>query len=218
MSLQRTLSSLTADIVGSVRVTTSCAAAAYLLPELLVHLRGEAPQLQIELVASDELKNLLRREADIAVRMVRPTQAGLTSRRIGTAPLGAFAHTSYLERHGTPRVPTDLLGHALIGYDTDETMLRGFRRAGVQIEKDAFVLRSDDHIVQWQAIRAGLGIGFTACYIASSDPDVVQLVPELWLPPLPVWLICHREIRGNPKIRLVFDFLARAIAVRLSAA
>jgi len=213
-ALRRAISRISGELAGSVRVTTSRAAAAYLLPDLIARFRDANPEIQIELVASDEVKNLLRREADIAVRMTRPTQTGLIARRLGAAPLGAFAHRGYLKRAGTPRVPLDLLGHALVGYDTDDAMLRAFRSRGAAIGKDAFVLRSDDVVVQWQAIRAGLGIGFTTTYVAATDPEVVRVLPDLALPPLPIWLICHREIRNSPRIRRIFDFLAETIPQR----
>jgi DNA-binding transcriptional LysR family regulator len=105
-----------------------------------------------------------------------------------------------------------LIGHELIGSDTDTAILDGFKAMGFAASKDLFALRSDDLIVQWQAVRAGLGIGFVAGYLARTDPDVVQVLPNvLHIPPLPMWLAVHREIRTSQLIRSVYDFLAEAL-------
>jgi DNA-binding transcriptional LysR family regulator len=170
------------------------------------------PELQIEVVSSNQISNLLRREADIAVRMVRPEQGSLVARKIGNVALGAFAHRNYLARRGVPRQPTDLLRHDLIGSDADTAILQGFRSMGYPVERDSFVLRSDDFMVQWRAVQAGLGVGFCAEYMARNDPQVLRILAgQLPIPPLPMWLAVHREIRTSRRIRAVFDFLADAL-------
>jgi DNA-binding transcriptional LysR family regulator len=207
-ALQRSLSRQSQHLAGTVRLTASQTVAAYLLPPLIAKLRKASPEIQIELVASNEVKNLLRREADIALRMVRPVQESLVTRKIATLALGTYAHVHYLRRHGTPRTPQDLLQHQLVGYDQETTIIDGFRAFGVGVTREHFAFRSDDNIVQWQAIRAGLGIGFASDYLAKRDRSVMRILPELAVPTLPVWLTTHREIHGNPRIRRVFDFLA----------
>jgi DNA-binding transcriptional LysR family regulator len=197
---------------GTVRLTASQPVACYLLPPLLARLQAEEPAIAIEVVASNKLSNLLRREADIAVRMVRPTQTSLIARRIARVGLCAAAHRDYLKQHGTPKRAEDLLNHRLIGYDQDDVIVRAFASAGQDISRDHFMLRSDDLIVQWQALRAAMGIGFVAHHMAAQDPQVQCLLPELAILPLPVWLTVHREIRSSRHIRIVFDFLATHIA------
>jgi DNA-binding transcriptional LysR family regulator len=106
----------------------------------------------------------------------------------------------------------DLLQHDLIGSDTDSSILQGFAAMGYPVTRDVFALRSDDFMVQWQAVRNGLGIGFLADYLARTDADVVRvLAKQIKVAPLPMWLAVHREIRTNPRIRQVFDFLADAL-------
>ena len=202
---------------GTVRITASQPMACYLLPPLLAQLQAQEPGITIEIVASNKLSNLLRREADIAVRMVRPEQTSLIARHIAKVSVTAAAHRDYLQVHGMPRRPEDLLRHRLIGYDQDDIILRAFQSAGQTISRDHFIVRSDDLIVQWQALRAGLGIGFVADYMANADAGVRRVLPELSVPPLPVWLTVHREIRSSPRIRIVYDFLAMAIAGALHA-
>lgn len=167
--------------------------------------------LKKELVASNEVSNLLRREADIALRMVQPDQSSLVARRIGSVALGAYAHRDYLRRRGTPRQPTDLLAHELVGNDRNEDILRGFAALGHPVGREQFQLRTDDFIAYWQAVRAGLGIGFVAQYMARTDPEVLQVLPQLALPQIPIWLTVHREIRTSARIRAVYDFLAEAV-------
>jgi DNA-binding transcriptional LysR family regulator len=210
--LGRTLSGAQLQTSGTVRITASVPVAVELLPGVLAQLRLQMPELQIEVVSSNQISNLLRREADIAVRMVRPEQGSLVARKIGNVALGAFAHRNYLARRGIPRQPTDLLRHDLIGSDADTAILQGFRSMGYPVERDSFVLRSDDFMVQWRAVQAGLGVGFCAEYMARNDPQVLRILAgQLPIPPLPMWLAVHREIRTSRRIRAVFDFLADAL-------
>jgi DNA-binding transcriptional LysR family regulator len=201
---------------GSVRITTSQVAATWLLPPVLAALQQAEPGIQVELAASNQLSNLLRREADIAVRMVRPVQASLVARKLAELPIVAAAHTSYLERAGTPRRPDDLLRHRLIGYDRDDTITRGFARLGLALARDAFALRTDDQVAYGRLVASGAGIGFVARYNLAHWPGVVPLLPMLAIPPLPCWLAVHREIRGSRVVRRVFDFLADAIPRELA--
>jgi DNA-binding transcriptional LysR family regulator len=197
---------------GTVRITASQPVALYLMPTVLAALREAQPEVQVELVSSNLVSNLLRREADIAVRMVRPDQSSLVARKLGEVGVGAYAHRSYLARRGAPDTLADLLQHDLVGGDSDSTIEQGFAAMGFPVAREAFVLRSDDMAVQWQAVRAGLGVGFCADYAARTDPEVVRVLPQtLNIPPIPMWLAVHREIRTSPRIRAVFDFLAQTL-------
>ncbi len=209
--LARNVSGAETGVSGTVRITASQPVACILLPPVLAQMRLALPAIQVELVSSNELTNLLRREADIAVRMVQPHQASLVARRIGKVTLGAYADRDYLRRRGTPRQPQDLLAHDLVGYDRDDSILRGFASFGFPAGSDAFAFRTDDMIAYWQAVRAGMGIGFIADYVARSDARVQPVLPMLKIPALPVWLAVHREIRTSRRIRAVYDFLAEAV-------
>lgn len=211
--LARTLTGTQAQKTGTVRITASAPVAVHLLPPILWQMRQALPDIQVELVASNTVSNLLRREADIAVRMVRPEQGSLVAQKIGNVAMGAFAHRSYLAQHSPIVQPLDLLDHALIGGDTDPAIRDGFKAAGFEVEKEAFALRTDDQLVQWHAVRAGLGIGFVAHFTARLDADVLPVLPGvLPVPPLPMWLAVHREIRTGQRIRSVYDFLAEALS------
>ena len=209
--LQRSVSSADEAVRGTVRITASQPMACVLLPPLLARMRLTLPEIQIELVSSNQVSNLLRREADIAVRMVPPAQAELVAKRIGKVTLGVYAHRDYLKRAGTPREPTDLLAHALLGDDKNDDIARSFAAQGYPVSREQFCLRTDDLMAYWQAVRSGVGIGFVSDYVARTDPQVIALLPMLKIPALPVWLAVHREIRTSKRIRAVYDFLAQAV-------
>ncbi len=202
---------------GTVRITTSQVAASYLLPLVLARLQQAEPGIQVELAASNALANLLRREADIAVRMVRPAQASLVARKLGEIPIVACAHESSLRRHGLPRRPDDFAQHRLIGYDRDDTIRRRMAAMGLALPPETFVLRTDDQLAYGRLVAAGAGIGFVAAYNLRHWPGVVPVLPMLKIPPLPCWLAVHREIRGSRLVRRVYDFLAEAIPAELAA-
>jgi DNA-binding transcriptional LysR family regulator len=209
--LTRSVAGSDTDAAGTVRITASQPVACILLPPVLARMRRALPQVQVELVASNAVSNLLRREADIALRMVQPDQSTLVARRIGKVTLGAYAHRDYLRRRGTPRQLADLLAHDLVGADRDDLVLKGFARMGFPVTQEAFAFRTDDLIAYWEAVRAGLGVGFIADYLARTDSQVLPVLPALKIPPLPIWLTVHREIRTNRRIRQVYDFLAEAV-------
>ena len=196
---------------GTVRITASQPVSCYVLPPLLAQMRLSLPDVQVELAASNEVSNLLRREADIAVRMVQPQQASIIARRVGKVTLRACAHQDYLRRRGVPRQPNDLLAHDLIGGDRNDDTLKGFAAQGLVVGREQFAFRADDLIVVWQAVRAGLGVGFVSEHLIRSDPAVIPVLPKLKIEPLPVWLAVHKEIRTSKRIRAVYDFLADAL-------
>lgn len=210
-TLSRTLAGQRDQTTGVVRLTTSMVAAAYLLPPVIAALRREEPGIVIELVASNQLTNLLRREADIAVRMVRPVQSSLVARKIGSVGIGAYAHERYLQQAGTPQAPADLARHALLGYATDDVIERGFAAMGVALRRENFAIRTDDQVAYGMLIAQGAGIGFVAHYNAPHWPGVRRVLPQLPIPSLPCWLAVHREIRSSKVVRRVYDFLAQAL-------
>lgn len=201
--------------LGSVRISASQPVACFRLPSILARMREAFPHIQVDLVSSNAVSNLLRREADIAVRMMPPTQATLIARKLGDVALGAFASRAFVAKHGEPRTLADVARFPLVGEDQQTVIIRSFARLGVTLTRENFVLRSDDLVVQWQAVRAGIGIGFAARNLGADDPDLVHLMPKAKIPPLPMWLVVHREIRSSPHIRAVYDFLADALTETL---
>ncbi|MEM9332493.1 MAG: LysR family transcriptional regulator [Pseudomonadota bacterium] len=198
-------------ISGTVRITASRIVSTFILPDILTKLRTEEPGIQIELIASDETQNLLYRDADIAVRMFRPEQPDVITRKIADLELGAYATAGYFERKGIPQRLEDILDHDVIGYDRSSLIIDGFKRLGISVDRDFFVFRSDDQVVCWNMVVAGYGIGFNQIVIGTREPKVKRIDLAGKVAMMPVWLTAHSALKTNPRIRRVYDFLAEEI-------
>jgi len=199
------------SLEGSVRLTASMIMSVFHLPELIAEIRLAEPSINIELVASDASRNLLFREADIAIRMYRPTQRDLVARHLGNMEMAAYASKSYLSRHGMPRKIEDLLSHDLVGFDDNPAIIEGFATAGLKVDREMFKLRCDDQVAYWQLVRAGGGIGFMQRSIGRADPMVEEVELGLYIPPLPIWLTAHQAMRQTPRISRVWDLLSTGL-------
>lgn len=200
-----------ARLDGTVRITASVATSAMHLPPIIAKIRKLEPQIAIELVPSDDTSNLLFREADIAVRMYRPTQLDLVTQHIGDIELGVFASKSYLENNGAPISFENMMDHDFVGYDTLPHIIDGMAQVGLRADRDMFKVRCDDHIAYWELVRAGCGIGFAQANVGRPDPLVVELMKDIQIPPLPIWLTAHEAMRQTPRIRRVWDLLAEGL-------
>lgn len=194
-------------IEGTVRIAASEVVAACVLPDMLARLGMEEPGIEIEIVASNQVENLLRRDADIAIRMVEPAQRELVARKVADIALTLCAATVYLDTHGRPRQASELAGHRLIGFDRSDEIIRGFSASGLTLERSNFRVRADNQIVHWQAVRAGNGIGIAQRPLVMREAGVEQVLPDFPLPVLPVWLAMHRDVRTSLRLRRVADFL-----------
>lgn len=201
----------TEEVSGSVRVTASDVVGAEHLPPILASLRRACPALAIELVLSNAVSDLLQREADIAIRMIQPTQRALVARKVGAVTLGFHAHRDYLAARGVPRTIEDLLTHDLIGVDTETPAVRAVLSQIPGLTRDAFALRADSDLAQLAAIRAGYGIGVCQVEIARRDPALVRVAPELFSFALPLWVVMHEDLSGAPRCRAVFDALVEGL-------
>jgi len=210
-ALVRAASSADDEVAGTVRITAAEVFAVEHLPPLLADLRRDHPALSIELAPTDAVTDLLRREADIALRMTDPTQQALIARRLGKVTLGLFAHRDYLERRGTPTCVGDLARHDLIGTDTPSAtgqavlpMLPGLNHAD-------FAMRVDSTLAQLALLRAGFGIGICQTVIATRDADLVRILPDAFGLDLPLWIVMHEDLRTSRRCRVVFDALATGL-------
>ena len=205
-----------ASLKGTVRITSSVATSVYHLPQIIADIRLTEPEIEIELVPSDESRNLLFREADIAVRMYRPTQEDLIAQHIGDIQLGVFAAQSYLARKGGLTDPGQIQNHDIVGYDNDTAIIDGMRDAGIPVDRHFFKVRCDDNIAYWNLVRAGCGIGFAQTSLGHDDPEMVEIDLGFPLPTLPIWLTAHEAMRHTPRIRRVWDMLATGLAPLVS--
>lgn len=198
------------SLAGVVRITATQMVSQHLLLPALRALRAAHPEIQIELAPGDDVADLLAREADIALRMFRPTQKELIARRLADLPLGLYAHADYLAAHG-PVTPDNVLRHSWVGDDRSGLMVRGFERAGYCVARDFFAIRTDQSALAWQAVCEGLGVGVGLAQVGERTPGLVRVLDALPIAPMPCWLVVHRELRGTPRLRAVFDALAAAL-------
>lgn len=206
-----TVAGQSARLEGSVRITASVAMSIWHLPKLIAKIREEEPKISIDLVPSDKSSNLLYREADIAVRMYRPTQLDLITQHLGHMTIGAYAARRYLDRRGMPRSLDDLMQHDVVGFDEQGDIVSGFAQGGIAVTREWFKTRCDDTATYWALVRAGCGIGFVQHSIGQNDPMVEQVDLGFDLPRLPVWLTAHETMRQTPRIRRVWDILANGL-------
>jgi DNA-binding transcriptional LysR family regulator len=196
---------------GTVRITASAMISSYVLPAILLPIRRQFPRISIELVPSDSAENLLLREADIAIRMFRPTQLELVTRHLGDIPIVPAAHDIYLQNRPAPQTIEDLWSHDLLGFDRSDAILVHAQSLGVTLTRDNFVLRSDDQPALWEMMKAGLGIGFAQANLVNQTAGMRVLPIDLRIPDLPVWLTTHRELFTSYRIRAVYDALAAGL-------
>ena len=198
-------------VKGTVRVSASEIVGTEVLPPIFAELRERFPRLEIELVLSNTVDNLLRREADIAVRMVEPTHEALVIKRIGTITLGLHAHSRYLDRAGRPRTLEGLQKHSVIGFDRETPEIRSMRERIQGLGAVHFAFRTDSDIAQLMAIRAGFGIGICQVALARHDANLERVLPGAFQLKLGVWLAMHENLRSTPRCRAVFDGLAACL-------
>jgi len=196
---------------GTVRVTASEVVGVEVLPPIFAELSRKQPLIAIELAATNDSVDLLRRDADVAVRMTQPTQGALVAKRVGSVALGLFASASYLEARGTPRTVAALSHeHALVGRDRDDSFYAAMAAAGIRVKKRDFAFRTDSDVAQLNAVRAGLGIGIFQVALAARTKTLRRVLPKLRFD-LPMWVVTHEDLRGSRRVSVVFEHLVDAL-------
>ncbi|MEM8578510.1 MAG: LysR family transcriptional regulator [Pseudomonadota bacterium] len=199
------------ELRGTVRITASVVVSHFVLPRIMAELRRAAPQIEVELVPTDGTENLIYREADIAVRMYRPTQLDVVTRHVGDAPVALYAAPSLLERFGVPRDLEALARIPFVGFDRSDLILRHMRAMGMDVDRHFFGVRCDDQAAFWQLVCAGCGIGGMQVQVGEADARVVRVPVDLELPSLPVWLAAQGDVLRAPRVRAVWDALVAGL-------
>ncbi|WFU11058.1 LysR family transcriptional regulator [Rhizobium sp. CB3090] len=209
-ALLRVASETRDSVGGTVRISASEVIGVEVLPPILAGLQAAHPDLIIELSASDAVEDLLQREADIAVRMVAPTQDALLARRIGIIPLGLFAHRNYLKRCGEPKSIGELRHHKLIGFHRQTAYIRTMLKRYPLLDGISFAVKSDHSIALHNALCAGIGISFYQVPLAKKNENLVRLLPEIELS-LDTWVAMHENLKTSPRCRVTFDALVAGL-------
>ncbi len=192
---------------GDICISASEIVGIFMLPAAISAFRQLHPAVNIDIVISNRVSNLNKREADIALRMFRPTQPDLVARRLPDLPLGFYAHRDYLERHGVPKTPEDLEQHHLIGFDQDMEFIDGARAMGFSLTRADFDLRSDNIMMQIQLARASCGIIVAQTTLVRQWPELVRILPGIPLPTMEFWVVCHADTQYNARIRALKSHL-----------
>jgi len=200
-----------AAVEGPVSISATDGYAAYVLPDMIARIREAAPQITVTVIASNKLSDLRRREADIALRHLRPGDPDLIGRLARSSATGLYASRSWVERHGLPREPAEIVPH-LIGFDDIDGFTAHLRGLGIPVESSDIRLIWGSSVTVWEMVRRGMGVSFMLKEIASRTPDVVRILPDLPAFEVPLWLVTHRELRTSRRIRLVFDILIAELA------
>ena len=199
------------EVRGTVRVTASEVLGVEVLPAMLRDVQRAHPHLVIELSATNTNEDLVRRDADVAVRLAQPKQAALVAKRAGTIAIGLFASRSYLATRPAPRSLPDLGKHVLIGRDRDRSFFVALKSAGLALERRDFGFRTDSDVAQLAALRAGVGVGICQVSLARRSPDLVRVLPKVAFA-LPAWVVTHEDLRHTRRVAVVFEHLVTALA------
>jgi DNA-binding transcriptional LysR family regulator len=210
-ALRRTASGGAKADRGTVRVAASEMIGCEVLPPMLTSFRDSHPGITLELALSNRNEDLLRRDADIAVRMVRPRQKSLVARHIGKSPIGFYAHRNYVEKYGLPKEIAELEQHCLIGFDRDDLALRSLGKLPRPVTRDNFGFRCDSDLAQFAALKAGVGIGGCQHNIARRHPELVPVLKAIRFE-LEVWVAMHEDMRSTGRVRVLFDHIAAGLS------
>jgi len=197
---------------GKVSITATDTMSTYQLPSILKSIRKAAPGVEIEILSSNSLQDLRRREADIAIRHVRPEEPNLIAKLIYETSAHLFASPAYLDTYGRPTSPADLSDALFVGFEDPSRMLPALAEIGLHLRRDQFKVTTNNGVAMYEMIRQGLGIGFIP---KDNGPDILgfeQVLPDIPPIPVPVWLTTHSEVHTSPRVWLVFDILAEALS------
>ncbi len=202
------------DIIeGNICITTTELLATFILPPMIQKLRQSEPGIEIEIISTNDESNLNRREADIAIRSFRPSQLELIAKKLFDAKGHLYAATTYLQCLGNPRSIAELNNANFIDIEKSGRLLSLLNAQGFNLSSDNFPVITKNHIVQWELVKRGVAICGTLEEIGDPEPLVERVVVSGLAPiTAEVWIVTHKELRTNRRVRMVFDFLVSEFA------
>lgn len=207
-----TASGASQAIEGRVRITAAEMTATYLLPPILDEIRAVAPDLEIEIVADNDVRDLLHREADIAIRHARPDQASLIAKRVSEDPMRFYATDKYVEDFGSPALGEETARHQFVSFGDFERMIGYLNPIGFALGQTNFRYTSNSQMVECEIARNGRAIAIMTDRVAATFPELRPVLTEVDPFKMPMWLVAHRELQTSRRIRLVFDLLAKCLS------
>lgn len=198
-------------VEGVVSVSATDAVAAYLLPPLVRRLRAQEPGIAIEVISTNAISDLLRREADIAIRHVKPEQPDLITRHVREASASFYASKEWVQVYGHPRTAEEAADLPFVGADRTGQYLGYLQQHGLPLSEKNFSCYADHSVAHWSLVRQGMGIGAMMDEIALDTPDTVRVLDDVPEVRFPIWLVSHRELRTSRRIQVVFEALAQGL-------
>ena len=211
-TLSRLASGHVETVEGIVCISATEIMAAFVLPPIIEKLRKQWPQIEIEIIASSDTSDLSRREADIAIRNFRPKQQDLIAKRVQSTLGHLYASKNYLANLKLRQSPQDLNNAAFFGVDRSSRIISYLKQFGFDLKSRNFPVIVSNHLVQWQMVKHGSGIGFMMEQIGDAEPLVERVLPSFTAFETETLLVAHRELKTSKKYRVVFDFLAEELS------
>lgn len=206
------------ELAGTVRLAVSEVYATLVVAPIVSRMLADQPGLEIELSVSNRADNLLRRDADIAVRFFRPEQDEVIAVHVGTTELGLYVHESFIARHGEPQDYTLPAEAFVAGFDREQAPLAPFIRGGPPpAHPIRFRLRTDAVLARQAAVETGLGVGLYLADVAAERPGLRRILADRFGQAQEVWLCAHPELRRSACMRFVWGRLEEALRARLAS-
>jgi DNA-binding transcriptional LysR family regulator len=199
---------------GRLRVTSSETLAYRKLTSHLATFRRTHPGIVVELVVDNRVLNLSRREADIALRPMRPKEGDLWGRKLADVAWTIYGAIAYLEESGGALSSADDLGrHALIGWEETAVGIMAADWLNRTAPDGAFVYRTNSLVNQFTAAKAGIGLALLPCYLGDEDSDLARALPG----PVPdlvgeLWIVTHADLKRTARVRAFFDLVGEGLA------
>jgi DNA-binding transcriptional LysR family regulator len=197
------------DVSGVVRITTNEIIGNEILPKALLGVRSLYPKMRFEIIITNEIQNLLAREADIAIRTGVPDQDGLVRKKIAMMEIGLHASETYMRKKIIPEFPEDLSNYDLIGYDQENEAIRNFKKHIGTFDRSNFTYMANSPIMYSRLVDAGCGIGF--CRVDTKRKDRIRILANHYNLRSEVWIAMHENLRASQKYRLIFRTLGEEI-------
>ncbi|MCA9649493.1 MAG: LysR family transcriptional regulator [Myxococcales bacterium] len=196
---------------GPVCISASQISAVFTLPPIIQGIRDEHPGIEVEVLVTNQASDLGRREADIAIRSFRPTQPELFARKVKDGAAHLYGSRDYLDRLGNPTTAEELSRACFIGFDRDDTLLRGLNALGLSLTQSSFGVITENQLLQWELTKRGVGLAMMTEEVGDAEPLVRRALPDLPAFPVPLWLTTHRELSTSRRMRVVFDLLLEGL-------
>jgi len=196
------------ELEGTVSIAVSEINALFNMPNIIEQLRLEAPNISLDVIVSNQVSDIKRREADIALRSFRPDDPDLIVRKLYDERIWLYGTPSLVESYGAPHHPSEITGINILGFERTNLLIDRLTQQGWQLSERNFPIVTSFQGLQWQLAKKGLGLCLLPEKIGDAETSLVRAFEPLGpIVTIPLWIVTHRELHTNLRIRKVFDLL-----------